>query len=194
MAEQWRTGRTGRDGGDRPVTRGDRAVSARAGYAGFDAAHGFPAAYAHGLARGLGDRLGATLVVSQPEAWAIVESRFGTAPRALLMTGGLDQATLDAPVFEPVGHEVDPATNAAEDEEKAKLRRAMESLTAPHRIVFELAVYQERPYAEIGQLLGIPVGTVKSRMHNAVNALKELLGQRGEAADEDPARRAAGDR
>ena len=96
MAEQWRTGRTGRDGGDRPVTRGDRPVSARAGFTGFDAAHGFPAAYAHGLARGLGDRLGATLVVSQPEAWAIVESRFGTVPRALLMTSGLDQATLDA--------------------------------------------------------------------------------------------------
>ena len=106
----------------------------------------------------------------------------------------LDQATIDAPVFEPVGHEVDPSASAADDEEKARLRRAMESLTAPHRIVFELAVYQERPYAEIGQLLGIPVGTVKSRMHNAVNALKELLGQRGEAADEDPARRAAGDR
>ena len=87
----------------------------------------------------------------------------------------LDQATLDMPVLEVAGHEPDPSAKASDDEERARLRRAMESLTAPHRIVFELAVYQERPYAEIGQLLDIPVGTVKSRMHNAVAALKQLL-------------------
>ena len=35
-----------------------------------------------------------------------------------------------------------------------------------------MAVYQERPYSEIAELLGIPVGTVKSRMHNSVKALR----------------------
>ncbi len=106
----------------------------------------------------------------------------------------LDQTTLDAPVLEPVGHEQAPWMSAVEDEEKAQLRRAMESLTAPHRIVFELAVYQERPYAEIGQLLGIPVGTVKSRMHNAVSALKVLLAQSGDSTDADQGRKTAGER
>ena len=57
------------------------------------------------------------------------------------------------------------------------MRRGLERLTEPHRLVFELAVYQERPYGEISELLRIPVGTVKSRMHNAVNALKEMLGK-----------------
>jgi RNA polymerase sigma-70 factor (ECF subfamily) len=113
----------------------------------------------------------------------------------------LDQTTLDAPAIEVAGHEPDPAQHAAEDEERAQLRRAMESLTAPHRIVFELAVYQERPYAEIGQLLGIPVGTVKSRMHNAVAALKQLLGAADGSTDgasdldaQSDARKAGGDR
>ena len=113
----------------------------------------------------------------------------------------LDQTTVDAPAIEVAGHEPDPAQHAAEDEERAQLRRAMESLTAPHRIVFELAVYQERPYAEIGQLLGIPVGTVKSRMHNAVAALKQLLGAADGAADgasdidaQSNSRKAGGDR
>jgi DNA-directed RNA polymerase specialized sigma24 family protein len=32
-------------------------------------------------------------------------------------------------------------------------------------------------YAEIGELLGIPVGTVKSRMFNAVRRLRELMGE-----------------
>ena len=113
----------------------------------------------------------------------------------------LDQTTVDAPAIEVAGHEQDPAQHAEEDEERVKLRRAMESLTAPHRIVFELAVYQERPYAEIGQLIGIPVGTVKSRMHNAVAALKQLLGAADGAADgasdldaPSDARKAGGDR
>ena len=49
-----------------------------------------------------------------------------------------------------------PEEVAEHSEERQVLRQALESLTEPHRIVFELAVYQERPYAEISQLLGIP--------------------------------------
>lgn len=84
---------------------------------------------------------------------------------------------------EYAGPDVAPPQQLADAEEKAALRRALERLTEPHRLVFELAVYQERPYGEISELLQIPVGTVKSRMHNAVHALKELL-----AAGADPAR------
>jgi RNA polymerase sigma-70 factor (ECF subfamily) len=79
------------------------------------------------------------------------------------------------------GKEVNPAQHAVEDEEKQVLRQALESLTEPHRLVFELAVYQERPYAEISELLKIPIGTVKSRMHNAVHALKDMLGKHDDA-------------
>lgn len=102
----------------------------------------------------------------------------------------LDQAAYDGPAMEVTGHEPQPAQVVEGDEEKARLRKALETLTEPHRIVFELAVYQERPYAEISELLGIPVGTIKSRMHNAIAALKVIL----TAADEDAQRRSAGDR
>lgn len=91
-----------------------------------------------------------------------------------------DQVTLpgseiDGPM-EYAGHEATPVQALADGEEKAAMRRALERLTEPHRLVFELAVYQERPYGEISELLDIPVGTVKSRMHNAVAALKTMLG------------------
>jgi RNA polymerase sigma factor (sigma-70 family) len=76
-----------------------------------------------------------------------------------------------------------PQEQLADGEERAALRRALERLTEPHRLVFELAVYQERPYGEISELLGIPVGTVKSRMHNATTALKQLLGDGARTAD-----------
>ena len=43
------------------------------------------------------------------------------------------------------------------------------------RQVVELGVYQDLPYAEIAKILGIPVGTVKSRMFNALAKLREYL-------------------
>lgn len=94
----------------------------------------------------------------------------------------LDQVILsDGESHRPeyAGSEPTPAQQLADGEEKAAMRRALENLTEPHRLVFELAVYQERPYAEISELLHIPIGTVKSRMHNAVSALKLMLGQSG---------------
>ncbi len=79
-----------------------------------------------------------------------------------------------------------PEDVAIRRERKQSLRRALESLTEPHRLVFELAVYQELPYAQVGQVLGIPVGTVKSRMHNSVRAIRELLRETEEAGDSAP--------
>ena len=92
------------------------------------------------------------------------------------------------------GQDPSPHDQVADGEERAVLRRALERLTEPHRLVFELAVYQERPYGEISELLGIPLGTVKSRMHNATTALKQLLGdgRRAQDAPADAGRRAGG--
>ena len=94
--------------------------------------------------------------------------------------------------FEHAGDEPTPAEKLSDGEERAALRRGLESLTEPHRLVFELAVYQERPYAEISELLGIPVGTVKSRMHNAVSALKQMLGEQAEGDESGSAKRFGG--
>jgi len=96
-----------------------------------------------------------------------------------------------ASTVEPAGPTLSPMQSLVDGEEKAALRRALERLTEPHRLVFELAVYQERPYAEISDLLQIPVGTVKSRMHNAIAALKQaLIG----AGNEDATRQVGGER
>jgi RNA polymerase sigma-70 factor (ECF subfamily) len=105
-------------------------------------------------------------------------------PRPTLFS--LDQVTLpdgEQRSYERAGDEPTPDQKLADREERAALRQALESLTEPHRLVFELAVYQERPYAEISELLGIPIGTVKSRMHNAVVALKQMLGAADRSAD-----------
>ncbi len=75
------------------------------------------------------------------------------------------------------------------DEEKAQLRVAVAKLTEPHRLVLELAIYQEMPYAQIGRVLDIPVGTVKSRMHNCVRALRTHMAAAEERTDDRAAAR-----
>lgn len=90
------------------------------------------------------------------------------------------------------GDDPTPDQQLADGEERAAMRQALERLTEPHRLVFELAVYQERPYAEISDLLDIPVGTVKSRMHNAVNAIKEMLGSAEQDRESSKSKRIGG--
>jgi RNA polymerase sigma-70 factor (ECF subfamily) len=58
------------------------------------------------------------------------------------------------------------------------VRWALSQLSEPMREVVELGVFQDLPYAEIAQVMGIPVGTVKSRMSNALVKLKELFNER----------------
>lgn len=55
---------------------------------------------------------------------------------------------------------------------------ALAQLTEPLREVVELGVFQDLPYAEVAEILSIPVGTVKSRMSNALKKLKEVFDDR----------------
>lgn len=52
---------------------------------------------------------------------------------------------------------------------------AVSQLTEPLREVVELGVFRDLPYADVAGILGIPVGTVKSRMSNALKRLKEIF-------------------
>ncbi len=57
----------------------------------------------------------------------------------------------------------------------ARLRAELARCDADTRELLELAVLQRLPYAEVGVILGIPVGTVKSRVHYALRRLRERL-------------------
>jgi RNA polymerase sigma-70 factor (ECF subfamily) len=52
---------------------------------------------------------------------------------------------------------------------------AVAALPEAMRQVVELGVYQDLPYAEVAHILGVPEGTVKSRMFNAIRMLRERL-------------------
>jgi len=82
--------------------------------------------------------------------------------------GDDDSSTLASTV---VAHE-STADEWLEDEETRDwLRSAVEKLPEPQRYVVQLIYQQGLKYREAAQVLGVPVGTVKSRMHSALMAL-----------------------
>ncbi len=55
------------------------------------------------------------------------------------------------------------------DETAARVRGVIASLPEHLGLILVLGHFQRLPYAEIAEILEIPVGTVKSRLHSAVN-------------------------
>jgi RNA polymerase sigma-70 factor, ECF subfamily len=55
------------------------------------------------------------------------------------------------------------------------LRKCVESLSAEHRAVIDLAYYHGRTVTEVADILSIPVATVKTRMFYARSKLGEAL-------------------
>lgn len=62
---------------------------------------------------------------------------------------------------------------------REEIINALASLTPEHREVLELAFFQDFACKEIAELVGIPVGTVKSRLSYARRALKAALFRNG---------------
>tara|TARA_R110002049_G_scaffold2750_4_gene21933 strand:- start:89230 stop:89925 length:696 start_codon:yes stop_codon:yes gene_type:complete len=70
-----------------------------------------------------------------------------------------------------VGASPDPLAVAAKTEEGRWVDRAVATLGEPMQQVIQLVYYQGLKYREAAETLGIPVGTVKSRLHAAVHRL-----------------------
>ena len=74
---------------------------------------------------------------------------------------------------------VDERPGPEETTRRAELRRrvwrAVSRLSPPKREILVLRDYHDLTYAEIAKVLGIPMGTVMSRLHAARKALREVL-------------------
>ena len=60
-------------------------------------------------------------------------------------------------------------------EDAARVAAAIERLSVEQSTVIRLSFIEERPHSEIAAVLGLPLGTVKSRIRLAMNRLRELL-------------------
>lgn len=68
-----------------------------------------------------------------------------------------------------------PETVALKEDKGAALRRFIDALPEEHRTVIDLAYYHGKSVGEIGEVLAIPVATVKTRMFYARKKLGEAL-------------------
>jgi RNA polymerase sigma-70 factor (ECF subfamily) len=68
-----------------------------------------------------------------------------------------------------------PDMEIEKEEQRVRLREAIQCLSEKHRDVILMHVYKGMDYTEIAEQLGCSVGTVKSRMHYAIKSLRQMI-------------------
>jgi RNA polymerase sigma-70 factor (ECF subfamily) len=79
--------------------------------------------------------------------------------------------------FEPLdGSEYNqPGSAMARAEDVRRIERALHQLSPEHRVVLVLKEIEGQKYETIAEILQVPVGTVRSRLHRARLELREIL-------------------
>jgi RNA polymerase sigma-70 factor (ECF subfamily) len=68
-----------------------------------------------------------------------------------------------------------PDDNLLSDERDQRVRAALQGLPNDQAQVVRLSFFEEKAHAEISETLGVPLGTVKSRLRLAMTKLRERL-------------------
>jgi RNA polymerase sigma-70 factor, ECF subfamily len=70
---------------------------------------------------------------------------------------------------------IEPEVHLMDEYRRWKIRQAIYRLPDGQKLVFVMSHLEDMKYAEIAGALGIPIGTVKSRMFAATKTLRHLL-------------------
>jgi RNA polymerase sigma-70 factor, ECF subfamily len=95
------------------------------------------------------------------------------------LQSGLDVEALPLADESPSGE--DPARAALRNADRDMLARALDALPVVFREAIVLRELEDFSYKDMAQMLGVPIGTVMSRLARARRMLRELLGK--EAGD-----------
>lgn len=92
-------------------------------------------------------------------------------------TVSLERRKDSDPALEPVDKSADTAPDAAlgRAEDERSLADALAKLSAEHRTVLVLKDLDGLKYEDIAEATGVPIGTVRSRLHRARLELRHLL-------------------
>jgi len=81
--------------------------------------------------------------------------------------------------LEPEGTSGSPERSAEQRRLSEQLLRALDALTFEHRSVFVLCEVEERNSREVAEILGVPEGTVRTRLFHARQKLRVILEKAG---------------
>lgn len=87
----------------------------------------------------------------------------------------LDRVDEEGRKFEVADLDVDLERDAARSQLRVHLWQALGELSERQREILVLRDYQDLTYAEIAEALGIPIGTVMSRLHAARKRMRQVL-------------------
>lgn len=73
---------------------------------------------------------------------------------------------------------LDPLERLERDERARLIRGALGELVPPYRLILRLRDGEDMTYDEIARTLDVPIGTVRSRLHNARATLAKALADR----------------
>lgn len=100
---------------------------------------------------------------------------FAIAYRKALKALKWEDAPVEADIALLASEELAPEPLAERSELHAVVAQALDRLPVAHRIAVVLAFYHDMEYAEIAEVTGCPVNTVKTRMFHARRKLREWL-------------------
>jgi RNA polymerase sigma factor (sigma-70 family) len=83
---------------------------------------------------------------------------------------------LDDPAFVP-DDQASPETELDQGRQAQAVRAALATLPKEQAKIVHLSFFEDKPHAEIAAQLGIPLGTVKSRMRLAFQRFRKALGE-----------------
>ena len=109
---------------------------------------------------------------SSVSTWLIAIARF----KAISARRRRTDAELDESVESTVADTADdPAVVLEKKNRDEMLRAALTRLSAEHKEIIDLVYYHEKSVDECAQIIGVPSGTVKTRMFYARRKLAELV-------------------
>lgn len=103
-------------------------------------------------------------------AWNVSVTRIRRRKPAVSIHGVEEECQLQLPDTQPA-----PDAGMLEKERAEQLMRALDRMSEEHRSVLVLREMEGMDYSEISQVLDLPIGTVRSRLHRARLQLKDLL-------------------
>jgi RNA polymerase sigma-70 factor, ECF subfamily len=75
----------------------------------------------------------------------------------------------------PVQPQVDTSDIVVAEDQSKRVRAALEQLPEAQRTALRMAYFEGRSYREVAEFLGLPLGTVKTRIRDAMKRLRSQL-------------------